>query len=352
MSLQTKTNRLPKSKVEIEGILEKDAFESYFEKALKILGENFELDGFRKGKVPREIMLSNIPEIRILEEMAQMAISENYAKIFSEQKLDIISRPEISITKLARNNPLEFKITIDVLPEIKLPDYKKIAKDTVANMDEKEKSTEVTEEDITNTIEDIRRSRAPKVHMADQEKIEGAEKSEEKLPEFNDEFVRSLGPFENVEDFKTKLKENIAIEKANLVREKTRLKIMEAIMDKTEMEIPEVLTALEIEKILYRMESDITQMGLKFEDYLKHLNKTREDLHKEFTPDAEKKAKLSLILNEISKAEKLEASVEDVEKEVNHILEHYKDADRERARIHAHNVLTNELIFQFLEGQK
>lgn len=99
------------------------------------------------------------------------------------------------------------------------------------------------------------------------------------------------------------------------------------------------------------MESDITQMGLKFEDYLKHLNKTKEDLKKEFRNDAEKKAKAGLILNEISKAEKIVADEAQVAQEVAAILERYKDADPERARMHAENILTNEKIFQFLESQ-
>ena len=48
--MQIKINKLPKSEVEIEGEIEVDVFESYFKKALKILGEKVKLDGFRKGK--------------------------------------------------------------------------------------------------------------------------------------------------------------------------------------------------------------------------------------------------------------------------------------------------------------
>ena len=83
---------------------------------------------------------------------------------------------------------------------------------------------------------------------------------------------------------------------------------------------------------------------------MKHLNKKVEDLRKEFRTDAEKKAKLALILNEIAKAEKIVAEEEKIAKEVAHILEHYKDADPERARMHTENILTNEKIFQFLEN--
>lgn len=345
--------KLPKSEVEIEGEIDSEVFESYFPKALKKLGENLKLDGFRKGKIPENVLLSNIPEINILEEMAQMALSEYYPKIIAEERIDAISRPEISIIKLARKNPLGFKIKTAVLPEIKLPDYKKISGKIISEITEKEKDTSVSEEELESTIMDIRKSRAPKVHMAEHEHKEGEERvhPEPELPEFNDEFVKALGPFKDIADFKSKLKENIKLEKENQLKEKTRLKIIEKIIEESVLEVPEILIEVELDKILYKMESDITQMGLKFEDYLKHLSKTTADLRKEFRNDGEKKAKFALILNEIAKAEKIVADEAEVAKEVAHILEHYKDADPERARMHAENVLTNEKIFQFLESQ-
>jgi FKBP-type peptidyl-prolyl cis-trans isomerase (trigger factor) len=345
--MKISVKKLPRSEVEIEGEVESEIFESYFEKALKKIGENLELDGFRKGKIPESVLLSNVPEIRILEKMAELALGEHYPKIVEDEKIDAIGRPEISITKLARQNPLGFKIKTAVLPEIKLPDYKDIAKKIISKITDIEKNITVSDEDLENTIMDIRKSRAPKKHIK-----EGAKEEEkENLPEFNDAFVQTLGPFKDIADFKIKLKENIKLEKENQQKEKTRLKIIEKIIDDSQMDLPEILVEVELDKILYKMESDITQMGLKFEDYLKHLNKTSEDLRKEFGIDAGKKAKLGLILNEIAKVEKIVADKEQVAKEVAAILEHYKDADPERARMHAENVLTNEKIFQFLESQ-
>jgi len=355
--MNIKITKLPKSEIEIEGELESELFESYFNKALKKVGEKVELDGFRPGKVPESVLLANIPEIRILETMAEMALDEHYPKIIEAEKLDVISRPEISITKLARKNPLGFKIKTAILPEIKLPNYKDSAKKVISKITDEEKNVTVSEEDVENTIADIRKSRAPKKHVTEgaephvHKEGEAPHSHEEELPEFNDDFVKGLGPFENVADFKDKLKVNIKLEKENQLKEKTRLKIIEEIINETEMDLPAILLEVELNKILYRIESDITQMGLKFEDYLKHLNKTKEDLRKEFTADAEKKAKLGLVLGEISKVEKLVADEALVAKEVAHILEHYKDADPERARMHAENVLTNERVFQFLESQ-
>jgi trigger factor len=298
--------------------------------------------------------------------MAEMALSEHYPKILEENKIDAISRPEISITKLARKNPLGFKIKTATLPEMTLPDYKGIAKKITSQITDEEKNAEVTEKEVEDTIMDIRKSRAPKIHMADSTPLQtspqegeapspsekAGEEVKSELPPFNDTFVQALGPFKNIEDFKTKLKENIKLEKENQLKEKTRLKIVEKIIDDLKVELPEILIEVELDKILYRMESDITQMGLKFEDYLKHLSKTVEDLRKEFRTDAEKKAKLALVLNKIAADEKIKADPEQVANEVAMILEHYKDTDPERAQMHAENVLTNEAVFQFLENQK
>ena len=283
--MKVKINKLPKSEVEIEGELGEEIFETYFARALKKLGGGLEIPGFRKGKAPENILLANLSEMKILEEMATLALGDAYPKILEENKIEAIGRPEIAITKLARNNPLGFKIKTAVLPPVVLPDYKKIAKRVRGEIPEKDKNATAPEK-----------------------------------------------------------------EKENQAREETRLKIIEEIIKESKIDLPEILAEIELDKIFYKMESDITQMGLKFEDYLKHLNKTREDLVKEVRPDAEKKAKLGLILNEIAKIEKLIPDPEQVSKEVAQILEHYKDADPERAKIHAENVLTNEKVFILLEN--
>lgn len=349
--MELKINKLKGSIVEIEGEIGAEVFESFWPKAFKKVSDNFETDGFRKGKVPENILLSKVPEIHILEEAAELALAQEYPKILEREKIDAIDRPEIFITKLARKNPLGFKIKTVVMPEIKLPDYKKIASSANKKQKDSAKELTITDEELESTILDIRKSRAPKVHIK-----EGAEKDleveKESLPPFDDEFVKSLGNFKDVEDFKEKLRENLKTEKENSEREKHRLKIIEEVIEKAEIDLPELLVDLEVEKILARMEADISAMGLKFEDYLKHINKTVDDMKKEFRADGEKRAKLALVLNKISTTENIKADPKDVDQEVAHILEHYKDADPTRARMHSENILTNEKIFQFLETQE
>ena len=127
---------LPNSEVEIIGEISAEIFMSGRKTAVKEFSDNAEIDGFRKGKIPEDILIKNIGIVAVLEKMAVIALEKEYPKIISEHKVRAIGRPEITLTKLAENNPLGFKVTTSVLPEITLPDYKGIAKKIMAKKEE------------------------------------------------------------------------------------------------------------------------------------------------------------------------------------------------------------------------
>lgn len=352
---KTQIKKLEKSEVEIISAIPAEEFMSYENKALEELGKELEIQGFRKGKAPADVVKKNVNEMMLLEEMAQQAIYSAYPKILEENKIDAIGRPQIHITKIAKNNDLEFKIITAVLPEIKLPDYKKISKEE----SEKNKTTQeikVSDEDLEKVLLDLRKMRAhQKQHENDKEgeevKHDHKELEEKDLPVVDDEFAKSFGKFETAEELKNKIKENIKMEKEIEAKDKKRLAIVEKLIEKTEAEVPEVLIEAEINKILYKLEADITQAGLKFEDYIKQINKTIDDFKKEWRGDAEKRAKLQIIIHAISEKENLKASEEEINKEVEQIVKLYKDADPVRVQAYVEQMLTNEKVFAFLEKQ-
>lgn len=344
-----KITKVSGSKIEITGTVPAVQFESFRKKALENINNEISIDGFRKGKIPENILVSKVGDMTILEEMAELALSVSYPKMVIEEKLDVIGRPEIQITKIAKDNPLEFKIISAVVPEIKLDDYKKIAKEEIS----KQKGIDpVTEKDVDEAILKIRRSRANHDHnhgeMSEEEHNKMIDSS---LPEFNDDFVKSLGDFKDINDFKSKVKEMLEIDKKDQAREKKRIAISDKLIETSAIDIPEVLIESENRRIEAQFSEDISRMGIKMDDYLKHANKSIDDLRKEWRPHAEKKAKLQLILNEIAKIEKISPDAKEIETEVNHITEHYADADRDRAFIYAETVLTNEKVYSFLESQ-
>lgn len=340
--------KLEKSRVEIEGEITTEKMLASRGKAVKKIGSEVTLPGFRKGMAPEEMLVKHVGEMAILEEAAETALSEEYGNILIEHKIDAIGRPEINITKIAPANPLGFKITTSIMPTTTIADYKKIAKGV---MTEKEESTEATDKEVDDAIENIRKSRAE--HDHNHEHAEGEEAHHEHpLPELNDAFAQSLGEFKTVEELKAKIKENIAAEKIAHNKDKKRMTALEKIIEKSEFDMPEILVESELEKMLAQMKGDIERMGLKFDDYLKHIKKTEEDMKKDLRPDAEKRAKSQLALNKIAVEEKIEPNKEAVEKEVAHIVAQYKDADPERARIYVETMLTNEEVFKFFEAQK
>jgi FKBP-type peptidyl-prolyl cis-trans isomerase (trigger factor) len=338
--------------VEISGSIAAPAWESFRARALKRLNESVTIDGFRKGNIPEKILISKVGDMAVLEEMAELSLPKAYVDILIDQKIDAIGKPEIHVTKLAEGNPLEFKAVTAVVPEVKLPDYRKLA--TIEIKKNKSVEEKTTDKEIDEAILKIRKTHAS--HEGhDHSKMTAAEHEkavEAAMPELTDDFVKTLGDFKDIADFKTKLSVMIAENKKDEAKEKTRIRIADAIAEKTAVELPEIMVDSELRRAEAQFSDDIERMGVKLDDYLKHAKKSLEDIRKEWRPMAEKKAKLQLILNEIAKAENIKPSKEEIAAEVDHILEHYKDADRERAEIYVETILTNEKVFQFLESAK
>ena len=82
--------KLPNSEVEIKGEIPYEEFALAKDAALKHLGEHLELDGFRKGHIPANVVEKNVSPMAILEEMAQLTPSKDYGKIIDEHKINSI----------------------------------------------------------------------------------------------------------------------------------------------------------------------------------------------------------------------------------------------------------------------
>ena len=332
--MATKINKLAGSQIEITATISAKDLSAYRVQAIKNLNEEVKIDGFRKGKIPEQVLIDKLGEMTLLYEMAELAIGDAYPKILEKEKIDAIGRPEVKITKIAKDNPLEFTITTAITPEVKIGDYKKIAKGYPET-----KADEVTDEENEKVIAEIIKQQT---HTHDDGK--------EHIPELNDEFVKTLGNFENVDDFKKKVKENLNQEKKHRALEKRRLDIAEKILETAEIDIPRIMVEHELSRSEAQFKDDISRMGVKVEDYLARIKKSIDDLKKEWEEGAVKKAKLQLVLSKIAQEEKLLPDAKEVEKEVAMILEHYKNADPIQARVYAETVLTNDKVFAFLES--
>jgi FKBP-type peptidyl-prolyl cis-trans isomerase (trigger factor) len=220
------------------------------------------------------------------------------------------------------------------MPEVTLADYKKIAK-VAPKADDK--GLEVTDKEVTEALDRIRKS---------YENHEGHNHTEGEAHDHSEEIKKLETP-----EFKKHISEALADDKKREASEKRRIAMADKISTESKIELPAALIESEIRRTETQFMDDIARMGYSLEEYLKQSKKTVEDLRKEWGPYAEKKVKLQIVLNKIAEAEKISAEEKEIEKEVKHIMEHYKDADHDRAYAYAAGVLTNEKVFQFLENQ-
>ncbi|MEQ1664950.1 MAG: trigger factor [Bdellovibrionales bacterium] len=335
-------NELPGSMVEIKGEISWENFATYEKKAFERLAKHIEVDGFRKGNVPEAIAKKQLGDELLLSDMAEMAIQEIYPTILEDKKIDAIGRPALSITKMARDNALGFTLTTAILPEIKLPDYKKLAKVAPAVAD-----VSATEEEIDKVIEDLRQMRAyGHVHGAEDEHAHT-----EALPEVNDEFAKSFGAFKDLSELRAKIKENILKEKDQNENDKRRITIMDSIIAEAKFDVPAIILQSEQDKMIAQIESDVTRSGMEFDAYLKQVNKSRADIAEEFKGEAERRARFQMVINAIAKDMELKISDEDVDKEAEKLMAQYPGADLARTKAYADMILVNERILSMLESQ-
>lgn len=335
--IKTSAKNLSENEIVVTCEINAETFEKTRARAVQKVSEGVSLPGFRKGHIPEVVLLQKFGEALILEEMANIALEDAYPEILKQHKIPAVDMPTVAITKLAKGNPFEFTLTFPVMPEIKLPDYKKIAKEIMAT----EEKTDATDEEVVQAISELQRQLATKDN-----------EGKEILPEVDIEFVKKFGPFETVDEFKAKVRESLTQEKINRGREKKRMQTMEKIADGMTTKLPKILVDGELERMIGQFRHDVENMGMKFQDYLTTAKKTEEELHTEWRPDAEKRAKIQVALTNIAGTEKIEVPKEEIEREAKLILDQHKDADPARVHLHIEMMLSNEKVFQFLESQK
>ena len=352
---------LGNSQLEFTATIPYEEFVVHEQAALERIAKTLDIDGFRKGTVPPSLARQHIQDMALLEAMAEEALMKAYGDILVAHAPDAIGRPDIHITKIARDNPLEFTVKVTVMPEIKLPDYKKIAK-----TENKEKKDVVVEDaDVEKSIEELRKLRAGgknlhthndgSVHDENHNEVtkeEEAKIAEMPLPELNDEFAQTFGEqFKTMADLREKVRENMLMEKKIIEADKIRAKIAEKIIEEVKVDLPAMLIDAEIERMAYQMESDLANSGLNLEDYAKNIGKSLDEIKTEWRPSAEKRVKLQLSLDEIAKKESLTPDPAKVELEVTQLKAYYKDIDPMRAKIYVESQLKNEAVFAFLGDQ-
>lgn len=152
--MSVKLEKLSGCKVKLEFNIDSKVFDEAIDKAFEKKVQEVEIKGFRKGKVPREIFNRRFGEESLYEEAMNIVINDAYEEAIRSENLNVVNRPELKVNfeTLGRGKNLEFTIEVEVWPDVKLGQYKGI--------EVEKESSEVTQADIDEYIERIRKNYA------------------------------------------------------------------------------------------------------------------------------------------------------------------------------------------------
>lgn len=407
--MKTKLKNISDVKVELTISLGTEELKAAEQVALTKLAKEVKIEGFRKGKAPLELVAAQVDQTILGQETLENALSKAVAEAFLKEDIKAIDRPEVDVKKFIPGTELEFTATTEIMPKVKLGDYKnlKVKKDTV----------EVSKKEVSETIDQILKNFAEKKKV-DRESKDGdeviidflgkkdgvafdggkAEKfplelgsksfipgfeegligkkagdeisldlefpkdyhakdlagakvvfevkihevRENTLPEINKDFLSKLGEFKTKEEFEKQIEEDLKTQKQAESDEKLKDKLVKKLAEVSKVPVPEILLEDQKQSIELDMQQNLMYSGLSLEDYLERMGKTREEwLEKDVKEAAEMRVKSGLALAELSKVEKVESSLEELDARITQLKEQYGNSKEIAKQLSSDDVRRN-----------
>lgn len=150
-----------------EGILtvevSAEKFNEALDEAFKKVVKDVEMPGFRKGRIPRSIFEKRFGVEALYQDALDIVLPEAYMKAIDETGIEPVSQPEIDIEEIGKDQELVFTAKVTVKPEVKLGEYK--------GLEIEDKNVEITEEDVTESIE-IQRQQLAELVLKEEGSVE------------------------------------------------------------------------------------------------------------------------------------------------------------------------------------
>lgn len=379
------TKAAEKSTMKITMKFDADEWKDALNKAYVKTKGRYSVNGFRKGKAPRNVIEHAYGKGVFFEDALNVLFSENYGTVLDkeEKKFTAVGDPELSVDDLSDDGVTLVAVT-PVRPEVKIGSYK--------GMKIKEFAYNVEDADVDKEIERLLDRNARKIEVSDRPcqngdtvnidfvgtidgvKFDGGEaagfdltlgsgqfipgfedqvvgmnvgesrdvnvrfpenyQAEElkgkdavfavklnsvkgkELPELTDAFIKDATGSETIEEYKAKTKERLQQQADKNSLDATENSILDAISATAEAEIPQAMIEREIDGLVQKFEYQLMYQGLKLQDYLDFIKTTKEEFRKNYEDQAKKNVLNQLVISQIIKDEKIEATDEEVEAKV------------------------------------
>lgn len=244
-----------------------------FDKIYEELGKVVKVRGFRQGKVPRHILESQHSKLA-REEVIKELIPEVYQEGLEKEKINPIDLPEILDINLDEGK-VTFTAKLDVKPEVRVSDYKKIRVTR--------KSSTVTPEELNKTLEFFKKGQG-----------EGKEVT------IDDAFAHGLG-FPSLEEFTKSLTRQMEIDKDRHNRMDIENQVAEHLLKKAKLTTPSSLVKKQLSRRLEDIHRRLAAQGLSQED----IKKKEDEIRPQLEESVEKDTRIYLVLDKIAELENI-----------------------------------------------
>jgi trigger factor len=382
--------------------------------AYKQIAKQINVPGFRRGKVPPQVIDKQVGRGAVLSEAVNNVLPQMYFDALQENSLEPLAQPEIEVTKLEDNETLEFTAEVDVKPEITLPDYEGIS----AVVEDIELTDADVEEQIQamrerfGTLKDVERAAADGDFVVidlkatkDGEDVEGAEAvgmsyqvgkggmldgldeaivglsageskdfkstlvggelvgqevdvnvtvnqvQEQELPAYDDDFAQLASEFDTVKELEEDVRGRLGNGKRLEQAAAARDAVLEALLEQIEIPLPESIVTDELNARREGIEQQLGFAGLTFEKYLEDEEQTIE----EFEADLERRVRdavaAQLILDQIAKEKEIGVEQQEL---TEHMMRRAQQSGQDPQEFVNHMLEHNhvpELVQEILRGK-
>ena len=369
-----------KVKVTVEVTVEE--FDRDLDIAFKRLAQEIKLPGFRPGKAPRKVIEARIGSEYARSEAFREGLPSYYAEAVKELDVDVIAPPSIDITEGEETGPITFEAEVEVRPELEISGYEALeveipspilsdadldeaidrlragygelvvvdrvaalgdrVKIDIAAVHEGEPVAGLTADDYTYEIGmeavvpelDEQLTGASAGDTLEFEATHPAEEEEEKLqftvtvkevlemelPEATDEWAVQNTEFETMDELREDYRSRLSTSRINQASAAKGSRVAEAIAALVDGDdLPEAMVSHEMERRAQDLSLRLQAQGIDFEQYLQFSGQPREAVLGELSATADTAARLDLALRSIAVAEKIEATDDELETELERV---------------------------------
>jgi trigger factor len=383
--LKVEVRREPGSRAVLEVEVPGERVNQAVDRALVRLGRRTTIPGFRRGRAPRVILERYLGQEAVYDAALEELIPEVLREAVEQAGIRPISRPQVNVEGMATGQPLRLRATVEVLPEVRLPDYRSLRIPRPA--------VTVGEEEVDRAIEAIRARFAqlvPKEGPAEPGdfvliRVEEAPAGEERyapgkellvelgaqgtppelgealrgaasgqtvevagneggrlrvsvvgvrrreLPPLDDAFAQEAGGQPTLEALRADVRARLEAQAERRAAEAHEEEVVRTVVEQAEVDLPESLVHAEVHDLLEDLARRVSQQGLTVERYLALGGKTMEQLHEEYRSVAQRRVRTRLVLDRIAEAEGLEPTEEELSEAVENLAQDLgQEVDRVR----------------------